>query len=559
MLDLSLDLFKEISQRFDTVNNDRALIWMGCGSITALAGFYAAHRGIDRRNQSRHDAHSLDPVTDNIFSQFDAEVAREARQLGVTLASLQAVESKFRDADIPEAQIANRLQDAAEDLAKLRSSLAQRNSEALALVDCGDFDAASAVLEQNRAAMAAGGAEQGGLEDIKQEAEIYADAAVIDHLRLDYCAAAEKYAAAAALVASPDGVSNAKREWRFRMDQARELFGDAREFGHRQSFLDAIEIYDQALVLVSRTDAPLEWAATHFHLGNALLACGVRDNDSDRLEQAVDAYLAALEEWTGESAPFDWAKTQNNLGDALQRLGDIENGDDRLLPAADAYRAALTEWTRESAPALWAMAQGNLGDALAVMGARTGDKNKLYEAVSAYQAALTELRRELAPLDWAMMQNNLGNALEALGEEESGTVRLRQAVEAYEAALEVRTRDAAPSSFATTNNNLGNALLALGEREGGNDLLEKAASAFRAALEERTGESVPIETAKIQINLAYTLGVLWNRTRDRRMLDQALAMLDAAVLIIKDTDEQEQISEVERARETILSAMARAA
>ena len=556
---MSLDIFKEISQRFHTVSNDEDLIWISCGSIAVLGGFYAAQRSLGRRDPRKDDLDPQDSASNDIISELHTEVAHEARQQGVTIASLQAVETKFRDAGIPEAQIPERLQDAAEDLLKLRSSLTKQESEALALVDCGDFDAASAVLEQSREAIMTGCEEQRSPEQAKQEAELYASAAAIDHLRLDYCAAANKYATAAALVASPAGVSDSNDEWLFRMEQARELFGDGREFGNRQSFVDAIETYDLALGLVSRTDAPLDWAATNFHLGNALLASGVRDNDAVRLEQAVDAYLAALEEWTRESAPFDWAKTQNNLGDALQRLGEMESGDDRLQPAADAYRAALKEWTRESAPTLWAMAQGNLGDALAVMGARTSDKNKIHEAVSAYKAALAELRRDIAPLDWAMMQNNLGNALEALGEEESGTVRLRQAVEAYEAALEERTRDVAPSSFATTNNNLGNALLALGEREGDAKLLEKAASAYRAALEERTGESVPIETAKIQINLAYTLGVLWNRTRNRQMLDEALAMIDAAIVVIRDTDGQEHIPDAERARETILSAMSRAA
>ena len=44
------------------------------------------------------------------------------------------------------------------------------------------------------------------------------------------------------------------------------------------------------------------------------------------LQEAVDAYRAALQEWTRERVPLDWATTQNNLGTALWRLGERESG-----------------------------------------------------------------------------------------------------------------------------------------------------------------------------------------------------------------------------------------
>ena len=45
------------------------------------------------------------------------------------------------------------------------------------------------------------------------------------------------------------------------------------------------------------------------------------ESGTERLEQAVEAYRAALEEYTRERVPLDWAMTQNNLGNALQALG----------------------------------------------------------------------------------------------------------------------------------------------------------------------------------------------------------------------------------------------
>jgi hypothetical protein len=64
----------------------------------------------------------------------------------------------------------------------------------------------------------------------------------------------------------------------------------------------------------------------------------------------VAACRDALKERTRERVPLDWAETQNNLGNALLRLGERESGTVRLEEAVVAYRAALEEWTRERGP-----------------------------------------------------------------------------------------------------------------------------------------------------------------------------------------------------------------
>jgi exonuclease VII small subunit len=58
------------------------------------------------------------------------------------------------------------------------------------------------------------------------------------------------------------------------------------------------------------------------------------------LEEAVEVYRAALEEYTRERVPLDWALIQNNLGTALQTLGARESGTARLEEAIAAYRNA---------------------------------------------------------------------------------------------------------------------------------------------------------------------------------------------------------------------------
>ncbi len=181
----------------------------------------------------------------------------------------------------------------------------------------------------------------------------------------------------------------------------------------------------------------------------------------------------------------------NDLGNALERLGKRESGTARLEEAVAAYRAALQELTRERVPLDWALTQVNLGTALASLGERESGTARLEEAVAAYRASLAERTRERVPLDWASTQNNLGNAFRSLGERESGTVRLEEAVAAYRAALEERTRERVPLDWASTQNNLGNTFRSLGERESGTVRLEKTVSAYRAALEEFSEESTP--------------------------------------------------------------------
>jgi tetratricopeptide (TPR) repeat protein len=61
---------------------------------------------------------------------------------------------------------------------------------------------------------------------------------------------------------------------------------------------------------------------TQNNLGNALWRLGERESGTERLEQAVEAFRLALEEYTRERVPLDWAQTQNNLGIVLTALGE---------------------------------------------------------------------------------------------------------------------------------------------------------------------------------------------------------------------------------------------
>jgi tetratricopeptide (TPR) repeat protein len=88
---------------------------------------------------------------------------------------------------------------------------------------------------------------------------------------------------------------------------------------------------------------------THNNLGNALARIGEREMGTARLEEAVEEYRLALQEYTADRVPLDWAMTQNNLASALQRIGERETGTERLEEAAAAYNDALSAFIGASA------------------------------------------------------------------------------------------------------------------------------------------------------------------------------------------------------------------
>jgi len=90
--------------------------------------------------------------------------------------------------------------------------------------------------------------------------------------------------------------------------------------------------------------------------------------------------------------PLHWARTQNNLGNALARLGERESGTARLEEAVTAYRAALEERTRERVPLDWAMSTGNQGVALMLLAERLGDVTKARSAVQQIEVAFATTR-----------------------------------------------------------------------------------------------------------------------------------------------------------------------
>ena len=223
---------------------------------------------------------------------------------------------------------------------------------------------------------------------------------------------------------------------------------------------------------------------------------GERESGTARLEEAVAAYRAALEEQTRERVPLDWATTQNNLGNALWTLGERESGTARLEEAVAAYRAALEEQTRERVPLDWATTQNNLGNALRTLGERESGTARLEEAVAAYRAALEERTRERVPLDWA---DDAEQPRQRAPDARASARAARRGWRRRSPPIAPRWRNGpasgcrstGPRRRTTSATRSGHS----GERESGTARLEEAVAAYRAALEERTRERVPLDWA----------------------------------------------------------------
>ena len=119
--------------------------------------------------------------------------------------------------------------------------------------------------------------------------------------------------------------------------------------------------------------------------------------------------------------PLDWARTQNNLGNALWTLGERESGTARLEEAVAAYRAALQERTRERVPLDWAATQSNLGNALSVLGERVHSEESLQEALICFLEARPVFRSAGMPQQAGTISQNINRLYRDLAPNSFGT------------------------------------------------------------------------------------------------------------------------------------------
>lgn len=536
-----------------------AVDWLKAMNLRPTDGKPLARFSLDRRDEvmagiSKEIRGLLDDDVDRTTtpealapSPVDDEIDRLAQQteslsaeLGTTEEVLNSMFEILADqTSVPVEQLEAKLREIAErhvDLTKLWQALPKSNDhpeidsrreQAAQALEEGDYDQADDLLEGARSIIRQAREEHQKALDhsLLGEASILSQQGELERARLNYRMAAEHFSEAASLVPS----SNEATRLGYLHERTRALFAQAKEFGDNVAAADAIEGNRNLLTNYPRDSAPHDWARYQFNLGNALWVLGSRESGKKRLEQAVTAFQAALEEFKREHVPEFWAMAQMNLGTALSTLGERESGTTRLENAVNAFQAALEERTRQRVPAKWAMTQMNLGTALRTLGERESGTARLEQAIDAFHAALEEWTREHVPLDWAKVQMNLGTAFFTIGERESGIGRIQQAIAAYQAALEEWPRKRVPLNWAKTQMNLGEAFAILGEREGDIARLEEAICFCEAALGEFTRDRAPLEWATTQHNLGTALRILGTRNRDPARLQHAVKAYNASL------------------------------
>ena len=468
-----------------------------------------------------------------------------ARDKGVPLAIVARVLTRLeesdsapqseRDADLGDIQ--RRLESKADEFVALRLKLKQvmddepavseRRAQAESALNRGDLLQAQAMLRQ------AAALEMTATRALSERARVRADAAVglleksaeLAAVTLHYSDAADDFGQATALVAPFDR----KEQWRLEVRRAEMLRRQGEEFGDHGALLGAIERYDFALTLVSGDADRLAWAETETDLGSALVTLGQLQWGSERLEQAVVAFRAALAVRSRETLPREWADTQRRLANVLWRLGEREVGTRRLNQAKEILDLILQERARADDPLSWARTQDTLGSVLRWMGGRENSTARLEQALAAHRAAATEFQRDKRAEDWGRVQSDIGLDLFVLGVREPGVGRLHDAIAAYEEVLSVRSRSSGPLRWARITSNLGVALWRLAEREDGTARFEEAIAKFHAALEERTVARAPRDRSQTQTMLGRTLLALSQREAGTTEVSAAVTALRQAL------------------------------
>jgi tetratricopeptide (TPR) repeat protein len=125
------------------------------------------------------------------------------------------------------------------------------------------------------------------------------------------------------------------------------------------------------------------WAWIYYDLGVDLYEIGLCENKSVWLEEAVAAYIQAIEGFRCVNDPLSIAKVQASLSGALLEIGSRKDNDGYIEQAFKTAHAALDGLTRKQAPREWGVAQNNLGEVLESLG-------RLDDAAEAYRQALKE-------------------------------------------------------------------------------------------------------------------------------------------------------------------------
>lgn len=220
--------------------------------------------------------------------------------------------------------------------------------------------------------------------------------------------------------------------------------------------IQAIVLYDHALDVCGDAYPLLKARAL---TGKATALRSLPEEGPESLLEAKDLYEVALPVLTQQGSPEERAETQMNLGLVMQSLVPYHRA--RLADCIYLYQQALDVFNGKNYPQEYAILQNNIAIAYLSMMSSTGrDDLKQAIAVQTFEQALQTITLIDHPSEYAMLQNNLGNALQYLPSTHPVDNNLR-ALAAYDEALKVRTAQDTPLAYAHTLANRANVLVNL--------------------------------------------------------------------------------------------------
>jgi tetratricopeptide (TPR) repeat protein len=471
-----------------------------------------------------------------LAESLDALAAQIASEKGLPVPPFRAILARLGEDDVSDIDIPKRLEKVANQLLDLRTRLQGKDDdhlsttkrEALALIDSGDLRKAFDVLERGRWA-----ARNMREKATQSEAELLADQARIDELRLFYRAAAMKYREAANLVSVHPDLA-----FGFLAKQATALQNQGEEFGDNDAIRDAIAIWKEARALRPFDIAPDDFRKANNNLGSATYALGIRESDNGLLEETLALAREAVVQDKRDADTKYWIAAQNNLGAVLQALGERSDSVEMFTEAIARFRSALGAVDKGSQPAMWAGIQNNIGNALKFIAERQASDQLFEEAILAHRDALSILPHDCPPFERSMIMSNLGAALADLGRLRNRAEPLEEAIAVCHDALSLISRERFPIQWGIAKNNVGSALNSLGIVKNEIAHFRDARLACHEALSVFARDDSPIHWANCIWGIGIASKLIAERTRDMAESTSAVSALTMAKQVIAGSGDQ---------------------
>lgn len=333
---------------------------------------------------------------DNDVTALELAVARVHADTGVPLDALRLLHARLAEqfgADAVDAEVLlqqgreyARLIRRLEPLAGRIGEAAECTSVAVEALGLGDLETADLALGQ--------------AEDIELEAA-RADAATA-RVRLaaaadlraaraelgsacgDFRAAASHFAVAVKTLPSVERLAC----WTLLMRQAKMLLQLADVSDDPAVLAEAVQVYREAVTVITQRDAPMEWAGAHLQIAKLLIDLADHDGGAARVREALAHLDLALDVFARLRATEDWAEVQVQRGIALMRLGESLNDVALLQQSVTTLRSALGALSADRAPLASREAQVRLGIALFVLGRQSGEHGYMADALTQLRSVL---------------------------------------------------------------------------------------------------------------------------------------------------------------------------